>query len=217
MSKKKANKSAKTADKRVFGKRESSILLFILVLACLIFIGYNESGEPYNTMSGGKAESTGKALIGGTFELTDQNGAAFSSEQLKGKKSIVFFGFTHCPAVCPTAMAQISAAMETVDADKVQPVFITVDPERDNPEVIKAFLVDFYPNFIGLTGDAEALKNVQKEYKVYSAKGETPEDGNYNMDHSSIIYLMDENGEYLTHFTGAESTEEMAARITNSN
>lgn len=198
--------------KRKLGKRESSILLFIVVLACLIFIGYGETGAPFNKQA--DDASSGKALIGGEFVLVDQNGNEFSSEQLKGKKSLVFFGFTNCPAICPTSMAVISAALEQLeDADEVQPVLISVDSERDTPEVMKAFLANFHPSFVGLTGDEEKLAEVKKAYKVYSNKGEVPEDGNYNMDHSSLVYFMDENGEYITHFNGMESAEEMAAKI----
>lgn len=193
-------------------KRESSILLFILILACLIFVGYNQDGAPFFKKSAAE-NSSGRALIGGEFMLTDQNGEDFSSEELTGKKSLVFFGFTNCPAVCPTSMAVISAVMEQVDAHEVQPVLISVDPERDTAEVMKKFLADFYPTFIGLTGDAEKLIEVKKAYKVYSNKGEVPDDGNYNMDHSSLIYLMDEDGEYLTHFNGSETVEEMVTKI----
>ena len=195
-------KKSEKKSKNLLGKRESSILLFIIVIACLVFSSWGKTEQP---------SVTGKALIGGAFELTDQNGKAFSSEQLKGKKSLVFFGFTNCPSVCPTGMAQISAVMEKVDADKVQPVFITVDPARDTPEVMKAFLQDYYAGFVGLTGSEEAVKAVQKAYKVYSAKAD--EEENYNMDHSSLIYLMDENGDYLSHFSGQETEEEMVAKI----
>lgn len=195
-----------------FGKRESSILLFILVLACLVFLGWgNMDVSDFES----KKQSSGKALIGGEFVLTDQNGAEFSSAQLQGKKALIFFGFTNCPAVCPTSMAVISAVMEQVDADEVQPVLISVDPERDTPEAMKVFLEDFYPTFIGLTGDAEKLKAVKRAYKVYSAKSATANElaGEYDMDHSSLIYLMDEDGEYLLHFNGTEAVEEMSARI----
>ena len=197
-------KSKPAKSKNLLGKRESSILLFIIIMACLVFSSWGKSSSVQDT-------SSGKALIGGAFELTDQNGKAFSSEQLKGKKSLVFFGFTNCPSVCPTAMAQISALMEKLDTSKVQPVFITVDPQRDKPEVIKAFLKNYYAGFIGLTGSPEQLKAVEKAYKIYSAK--TDENANYNMDHSSLIYVMDANGEYLTHFSGHETEEEMVAKI----
>jgi protein SCO1/2 len=182
----------------------------MLTLACLIFIGMFNHDQIISQND----KSTGKALIGGAFELTDQNGKPFSSEQLKGKKSLVFFGFTHCPSICPTGLAQITAVMEKLDADKVQPVFITVDPERDTAERMKEYLADFYPSFVGLTGSLEQLESVKKAYKVYAAKTADEHSGHdYNMDHSSLIYVMDENGEYLTHFSGQETAEEMAGRI----
>lgn len=202
----------------VFGKRESSILLFIVVLACLIFAGWGNPDHPFGfgAKTSDDSSGSGKALIGGAFELTDQNGNKFSSAQLKGKKSLVFFGFTNCPSICPTTLAQLTVVMEKLDANKIQPVFITVDPDRDTPEVIKSYLASFYPSFIGLTGSAEDLENVRKAYKVYSNKvdeGAEAKADEYIMDHSGLVYVMDENGEYLAHFSGAESAQEMVAKI----
>lgn len=184
---------------------KTKIIWLVAIIAVVVFAVISKPQQ--------SEVSSGKAMIGGEFILTDQDGNEFSSEELKGKKSLVFFGFTHCPAVCPTSMAIISAVMDSLDADEVQPVLISVDPERDTPEVMKEFLTSFHPSFIGLTGDADALKAVKKAYKVYSNKGEVPEDGNYDMDHSSLIYVMDEDGEYLIHFNGSEPVKEMVKKI----
>lgn len=191
--------------------KQTSIAFGVIVFLSFLILGGQNLQNPIGSEP---PASSGKALIGGAFELIDQNGQKFSSEQLKGKKSLVFFGFTNCPSVCPTTMAVLTTALEKVEAGKVQPVFISVDPERDTPEVLKKFLASFHPSFIGLTGDEEQIERVKKAYKIYAKKaGEAAE--NYDVDHSALIYLMDENGEYLSHFNDSNSAEEIALAINN--
>src|SRR5258708_1850538 len=147
---------------------------------------------------GAGAISIPTAQIGGPFRLVDQNGAPFTDQDLKGKTFLVFFGFTHCPDVCPTALYEMSEVLTKLgsDADRAAVVFITVDPERDTPESIKDYLASFDPRIHGLTGDAAALAAVAKAYRVYYKKVPL-EGGDYTMDHTAIVYLMDKEGRFV--------------------
>jgi protein SCO1/2 len=188
------------------------ILLVAIVLTLLIagIVGYalnrsfNESG----------VVSSGEALVGGPFQLTDHNGNAVTEKDFQGQNLLVYFGFTFCPDVCPTELAKMAAAIDMLPADaNVTPLFITIDPERDGVEEVKAYAEAFHPKMVGLTGTPEQIREVAKAYRVYYAKNTTSGATDYLMDHSSIIYLMDENGKYTAHFTMQSTPEEMAARI----
>lgn len=162
--------------------------------------------------------STGEAQIGGSFTLTDQNGKQVSDRQFRGKYMLVFFGFTSCPSICPVGMATITQVMEKLevdgDASKVQPIFISVDPETDTPAKVKEYLSNFHSSIIGLTGTPEQIKAVESAYKVYAAKSANKDmPGGYNVDHSGFIYLMDKNGEYLRHCSYDEKPEKLASDI----
>ena len=154
------------------------------------------------------------AAIGGPFRLTDQNGNTISDQNLRGHPSLVFFGFTHCPEVCPTALADISQIMDTLgpDAGKLNAVFITVDPERDTPAVLKDYLSSFNPRLIGIGGDADALAAVAKAYRVYYKKVPL-KDGDYTMDHTAIVYLMDKNVQFVAPFSLKRRPEDAAADL----
>ena len=147
------------------------------------------------------------AAIGGPFTLTGTDGQPFDSESLKGKPHAVFFGFTHCPEVCPTTLNELSVMMGELGAkaDDFRAVFITVDPERDSPEALKSYMQSFDPRLIALTGSPEAIAKVAKSFRVYYAKQPTS-DGSYVMDHTSIVFLMNAKGE----FTGTLDFEENA-------
>ncbi len=140
----------------------------------------------------------GTAAIGGPISLTDQNGQPFSDRDLKGKPFLVFFGFTHCPDVCPTTLFEISEVLRNLgpEADHAAALFISVDPERDTPAAMKDYLANFDPHIRGLTGDAAALNAVAKAYRVYYKKVPL-EGGDYTMDHTAIVYLMDKAGRFV--------------------
>ena len=154
------------------------------------------------------------AAIGGPFRLTDQNGKTITDQDLKGHPSLVFFGFTHCPEICPTALADISQIIDTLgpDGSKVNALFVTVDPERDTPAVLKDYLSSFNPRLIGVGGDADALAAVAKEYRVYYKKVPL-KDGDYTMDHTAIVYLMDKNGQFVAPFSLKRRPEDAAAEL----
>jgi protein SCO1/2 len=153
------------------------------------------------------------SAIGGPFKLTDQNGKPIAAADLKGKPFLVFFGYTHCPDVCPTTLFQVSEVMRALgpDADRTRALFITVDPDRDTPAVLKDYLSSFDPHLIGATGDQAALDKVEKEYRVYAKKVPTGQDGNYSMDHSAIVYLMDKQGRFVAPFKLDKTPQEAAA------
>ncbi|KAI8102366.1 hypothetical protein M9435_005970 [Picochlorum sp. BPE23] len=170
----------------------------------------------------------GKAAIGGDFQLTDDKGKPFHSDALKGAFSLLYFGFTHCPDVCPDELEKIAAAIDIIDAKApkdmglIKPVFITLDPERDGVEQIKHYVKEFHPRMIGLTGSMEDVTKVTKAYRVYFTKAGVGEmtgtsteqdESDYLIDHSIITYLLDPNGTFVTFYGKNYTKEEMAASI----
>jgi protein SCO1/2 len=158
----------------------------------------------------------GKALIGGAFTLVDHNGKKVTEKDFKGRYMLVFFGYTHCPDVCPTELQVMTTALELLGAkaDKVTPVFITIDPKRDTVEQMASYISNFHERFVGLTGSQTQIHTAAKAYRIYYAKAK--DDGSsteYLMDHSSIVYLMNPKGEFVAHFAYGTSPEKMAKRI----
>ena len=146
----------------------------------------------------GPQQSAGKVPIGGPFRLTSHEGKPFTEDDLKGKPFAVFFGFTHCPEVCPTTLHDLSQDLEALgrDGDRLRVAFITVDPARDTPELLKTYLSSFDPRIVGLTGTEEEVAAAAKAYKIYYRKVPT-EGSDYTMDHSASIFLMDSKGEFF--------------------
>jgi protein SCO1 len=162
----------------------------------------------------GAAATLLASAIGGPFHLVDQNGKTVTEADLKGKWSLVYFGYTHCPDACPTALNDISIALDDLgpQRNEVRPVFITVDPERDTPEVLKSYVTAFDAPILALSGTPEEIAQAAKDYRVYYAKH--PEaGGDYSMDHSSVIYVMDPEGRFTASFTQENSPEEIAERL----
>ena len=154
------------------------------------------------------------SAIGGPFRLVDQNGKTVTDADLKGKWSLVYFGYTHCPDACPTALNDIAIALDELGPQRtaVRPVFVTVDPERDTPEVLKSYVTAFDAPILALSGTPEKIAQAAKGYRVYYAKH--PEvGGDYSMDHSSVIYVMDPEGRFTASFTQENSPEEIAERL----
>ena len=160
---------------------------------------------------GGVSKVAQPAAIGGPFQLTDQNGKAVTEKNLKGKPTLIFFGYTHCPDVCPTSLFEMSEVLRAMgkDADRVNAYFVSVDPERDTRAVMKDYLSSFDPHLKGLTGDPAAVAKVLSEYRVY-AKKIPLKDGDYSMDHTALIYLMDKDGKFVSPFN-LKRTPEAAA------
>ena len=152
--------------------------------------------------------------IGGSFVLTDQNGDKFSSDQLKNKVSLIYFGFIRCPDVCPTTLEKLTQVVNILKKKykiDVTPVFITVDSERDTPTLLKEFLSAYNADYIGLLGNTEEIKDIEKKYKATHSIAQSTNDGsdNYLIDHTSLVYLLDKDGRYVKHFYRNTSKEEM--------
>lgn len=181
------------------------------MLALLLVPGARERLLP-----GGGMPSLGQALVGGPFQLVDHNGKRVSDTDFRGRYMLVFFGFTFCPDVCPTALQVSSTALDKLGdkARRVVPIFISVDPERDTPEQLKSYVSSFHPSLIGLTGTLEEITAVARAYRVYYRKvKDEKSSAGYTMDHTSIVYLMGPDGKFITHFTHTTSVDAMAAGI----
>jgi protein SCO1/2 len=160
--------------------------------------------------------SEGEAAIGGPFELTDQAGRTVTDRDFRGRYLLVYFGFTYCPDVCPTELQAISVALERLGqlGKNVQPLFVTVDPERDTTAVLARYLKHFDPRILGLTGRSTQIAKAIKAYRVYAAK-DTRDAGaaGYVINHSTAIYFMDTDGHYIAHFNYGTTPQDMAARM----
>ena len=165
-------------------------------------------------LMGGGRNIAAPAAIGGPFQLTDQSGQTVSEQSLQGRPTLIFFGFTHCPDVCPTSLFEISEVLRAMggDADRVNAYFISVDPERDTPAAMKDYLSSFDPHLKGLTGDPEVMAKVISEYRVY-AKKVPLKDGDYTMDHTALVYLMDRSGRFVAPFNLKRTPDEAAAEL----
>jgi len=161
-------------------------------------------------LGGGRSIAT-PAAIGGPFQLTDQSGQTVTEKEMQGRPTLIFFGFTHCPDVCPTSLFEISEVLRAMgqDADRVNAYFISVDPERDTADAMKDYLSSFDPHLKGLTGPPEDLAKVISEYRVY-AKKVPLKDGDYTMDHTALVYLMDREGKFVAPFNLKRTPDEAA-------
>ena len=161
-----------------------------------------------------------KVDIGGAFSLVNQDGKTVTEAYFAGKPMLVFFGFTYCPDVCPLSLDLLGAALDKLaetapeKAARLQPIFISVDPARDTPAQMKDYLSYFHPSLTGLTGSREQIDAVKKAFRVYAARAkDTDANGHYNVDHSSLFYLMDGNNRYLAHFTHNMTAAQLAAGL----
>ena len=165
------------------------------------------------------ASSTGKALIGGPFALSDTTGKPVTNATFAGRPMLAYFGFTHCPDICPSGLQVISSALDQLGANstKVSALFITLDPERDTAAKLGEYMKSFNPQIIGLTGTADEIATATKAYRVYAKKvasDSAPAD--YSIDHSGFMYLMDAKGEYVTHFPHNTGADKLSAALTQS-
>ena len=163
---------------------------------------------------GGLKNATAPAAIGGPFQLTDQAGRTVTEKSMQGRPTLIFFGFTHCPDICPTSLFEISEVLRAMgkDADRVNAYFISVDPERDTTAAMKDYLSSFDPRLEGLTGNPDQVAKVISAYRVY-AKKVPLKDGDYTMDHTALIYLMDRDAKFVAPFNLKRTPEEAAADL----
>ena len=183
----------------------------ILIIALYLLLAIEIPTKPLAGQ--GNRINNDDVKIGGDFELIDHDGKSFSSSALKGHLSIIYFGFTSCPDICPTSLYKLTEVLKTLDKYKIAitPVFITIDPQRDTVPVLKEYLSHFHPNFIGLTGSPDQMKAVADKFKVYYARSlnDAENTKDYMIDHTSFVYLLDKDGKYLKHFYFNSTPEEI--------
>jgi len=197
-------------------------ILIVIVLVAAVAVGL---GGRYLIMGGNdqpvsqNASGSGKPLVGGPFQMTDHNDNAVTEASYAGRYTMVFFGYTYCPDVCPQGLQIIGSALDIYkenggDVDKVVPIFVTVDPERDTTEILRDYLSNFHPAIVGLAGTIDQTTAMGKAYRVYYAKVKDPDSSaEYLMDHTSLVYLMGPDGGYVGHFSHSTSPEKMAERL----
>lgn len=160
--------------------------------------------EKMKQMERQRRKGIGQASLGGKFELIDQDGKPFGSQNLMGSWALIYFGFTHCPDVCPDELEKIVEAVEMIEANKkadpIKPVFITVDPERDDVQAVREYIREFSPKFIGLTGNKEQVDQATKAYRVYFSAGPRDNVNDYIVDHTIITYLVDPEGNMVDYY-----------------
>jgi cytochrome oxidase Cu insertion factor (SCO1/SenC/PrrC family) len=188
-----------------------------LALACVVSsvpLAANEAADPSPTELI-EGLLSGRAPVGGPFELTDQTGHRRTDADFRGKLVVLYFGYTYCPDVCPTELQSISLALDKLGAaaDAVQPVFISVDPERDTPARLAEFVASFHPRLIGLTGSLADIKKTAIAYRTFFAKNDATAPGEYSVDHTGFIYLVGKDGHYLGFLPPGASPDEIADAI----
>lgn len=168
----------------------------------------------------GQTRGSGTALIGGPYELVDHKGRTRTEADFKGRYQLIYFGYTFCPDFCPSTLNVMSQALDKLaesspeTADRVVPLFITIDPERDTVEAMDAYVAHFHGNFVGLTGNDEQIAAAAKAYRVFYRKvGDGGDDEDYLVDHSTFTYLMDAEGNYAAHFAHNTTPEAMAEEM----
>ena len=179
------------------GQSSSLLILLVLSIGTGLWIYKQTKNNNLNKAT----------LVGGSYSLTDHNGNSVTDKSFSDKFKIIYFGYTFCPDICPTGMAVISQALDLLGnkAKRIKPIFITVDPKRDNVEIMAEYHNHFHPSFSNLTGTLDQIRRVAKLYRVYYKKSDASEAENYLMDHLSIMYVLSPEGEYINHF-GPEIT-----------
>lgn len=191
-------------------------LLFVATSAGLVYYFEYEKQRMQRKRVAEATKGVGRPKVGGEFELLDQDGKPWTSANMKGRYSLVYFGFSHCPDICPEELDKMARMFDLVEAESpgaVLPIFITCDPARDTPKVLKEYLTEFHPAFIGLTGTYDQIKDVCKSYRVYFSTPKNVAPGqDYLVDHSIYFYLMDPEGDFVEAL-GRQHSPEAAAKV----
>jgi protein SCO1/2 len=191
-------------------KQASRQLLYIVFGFAVCLAGL--TGLVYAVMPG--RADLGSPAIGGSFTMIGQDGRVVTNADLAGRPYLVFFGYTHCPDFCPTALFDISAVFKELGPDKkVTALFVTVDPERDTPDILKAYLKNFDSRIIGLTGDPRTTEVIAKSFRVYAKKAPGEKSGGYTVDHTGIVYLMDKRGKFVSAFNLSRPPQQAAREL----
>ena len=188
---------------------QRGLIIFLIGLGVVlgaIVVGHWWGGEPQNFVA---------ASVGGPFTLTDQNGVVRHDTDFRGKLMLIYFGYTYCPDACPAALTVMTSALDELGntAKDVQPIFITVDPERDTVAQMKAYASNFHPRLLALTGSVEETAAAARAYRIYFEKVKPEGGGDYLVDHSSLTFLMGRDGKFLTYFGPEATADQMAATL----
>ncbi|WP_203290989.1 SCO family protein [Maricaulis parjimensis] len=188
----------------------------VMIITFLTLMLSDQGGQTVERRAA--VRTSGEAAIGGPFTLVDQTGATVTDETYRGKAMLIYFGYTYCPDVCPFSLQIMAAALDQMSEEEraqIQPILITVDPERDTPEHLAQYVASpaFPDGLIGLTGTPEQIAAVAREYRIVYQRAETETASDYLMDHSSIVYLMDSQGEFVDIFTHGTDPQAMAGRL----
>ncbi len=197
-------------------RMRQSVLILVLVAMAAISAAVAAALVARLDRTAGRAPAVGEVQLGGPLDLVHHSGRRFSEAELAGRFRLVYFGYTYCPDMCPLGLLTMAEALDRLPpevAEKVQPIFVSVDPERDTPEVLAAYVGAFHPRLIGLTGTVEEIEAVKRAWRVYARKSEESRGADYLVDHSTFTYLMGPDGRYLAHFGHGTTPEQMAERI----
>jgi protein SCO1/2 len=201
------------------GWRAPALLAVVLAAAAGAYLTLREDVPAEGTRTGAarlmSELMSGKATVGGPFTLTDQDGGRKSLSDFRGKLVLLYFGFTHCPDVCPTDLMSIGNLVRSLgrEGDQLQPVFVTLDPERDTRDILRAYATSFHPRFISLSGTEDEIRRVATSYKVFFEKVRPPGASTYFIDHSAYVFLLDREGRFITLFPPGTPQERMAVMV----
>jgi protein SCO1/2 len=192
----------------------SAAVLAAGIVAAIVTLKVREAQTASSAGPSGQIQVSGNFNVGGPFTLTNQDGQHVTDKDFAGRFQLIYFGYTFCPDVCPTELNTMSLALQQIGSRvRIVPIFITIDPARDTPETLKAYLSSFGSDFVGLTGSDDEIAAVAKEYRVYYKKSDNGDDPNYGMDHTSLLYLMAPDGKLVALFRTGTTPEEIAAGI----
>jgi protein SCO1 len=192
----------------------SAAVLAVGIVAAVITLKVRDMRTASSPDIPGQIQVSGDFNVGGPFTLTNQDGQRVTDKDFAGRFQLIYFGYTFCPDVCPTELNTMSLALKQIGSRvRIVPIFITVDPARDTPEALKAYLSSFGSDFVGLTGSDAEIAKVAKEYRVYYKKSGDPNDPNYGMDHTSLLYLMAPDGKLVALFRTGATPDDIAAGI----
>jgi cytochrome oxidase Cu insertion factor (SCO1/SenC/PrrC family) len=195
-------------------RASAALVLVCLLLGALVPARAEDAGEP-SAAALIEALLAGREPVGGPFDLIDHAGRRRTDADFRGKLVLLYFGYTHCPDVCPTELQALSLALDMLGpaGESVQPLFITVDPQRDTPAHLADYVTAFHPRLVALTGPVPAIRKVALAYKVYFARSSGTQNDGYAMDHTGFIYLVGKNGRYLGFVPPGSSPEQIADAV----